>query len=278
LAAFVLWERRVARRPAGQALVDLALFRSAGFTWGTITATLVSFAMFGVLFAVPQYFQAVRGADALGAGVRLLPIIGGLLVGSRVGARLTPRVGARIVLAIGFMLLTAGLCAGAATGPRSGDGFAVAWIAVVGVGLGFALPAAMGSALGALSADRAGVGSALIMAVRQVGGTFGVAILGSILNAAYRSRVDVQGLPAATARTVRESVSAGVAVARRIESAPLLESARSSFIHGMDAMLWACGGVSALGIVLTLAFLPALRGGAAGQDAEQVELRHEGVA
>jgi len=62
LAVFVAWERRAGRH--GTALVQLELFRSASFTWGTLLATVVSFAMFGVLFATPQYFQAVEGTDA----------------------------------------------------------------------------------------------------------------------------------------------------------------------------------------------------------------------
>ncbi len=88
LAVFVLWERRVSRRPDGQPLVQLTLFRSAGFTWGTILSTLVSFALFGILFAMPLYFRDVRGLDSLGAGVRLLPMIGGMVVGMIAGTRL----------------------------------------------------------------------------------------------------------------------------------------------------------------------------------------------
>jgi len=70
------------------ALVDLGLFRSARFTWGTVLATMVSFAMFGLLFAMPQYFQAVMGQDPLGSGIRLLPLIGGLVIGAALATRL----------------------------------------------------------------------------------------------------------------------------------------------------------------------------------------------
>ena len=88
LAALPLVERQIARR-GGQPLADLQLFRSANFRWGTILATLVSFAMFGIFFALPQYFQDVRGADTLGSGIRLLPLIGGMLVGMVAGTRLS---------------------------------------------------------------------------------------------------------------------------------------------------------------------------------------------
>ncbi|HEX7159838.1 MAG TPA: MFS transporter, partial [Trebonia sp.] len=85
LALLPLVERRVAR--GGQPLADLRLFRSADFRWGTILATLMSFAMFGMFFALPQYFQGVRGADALGSGIRLLPLVGGMLAGMVGGTR-----------------------------------------------------------------------------------------------------------------------------------------------------------------------------------------------
>ena len=87
LVGFVAWERVVARRRR-RPLVDLTLFGSRGFTWGTILATIVSFAMFGLLFTVPTYYQAIVGVDPLGAGVRLLPMVGGLVVGAALSDRL----------------------------------------------------------------------------------------------------------------------------------------------------------------------------------------------
>jgi MFS transporter, DHA2 family, multidrug resistance protein len=278
LAAFGFWEYRLGRREPGHALVDLALFRSAGFTWGAILATVVSFALFGVLFAIPQFFQAVNGTDALGTGLRLLPIIVGLLVGAKVSARFVALAGAKVLTAIGFAFLALGLVAGATTGVTTGYGFAAAWITVIGIGLGFALPTTMNAALGTLSADRSGVGSALISTMRQVGGAIGVAILGTVLNSAYRDRLNVTGLPAAVAGPVGQSVSAGVATAHAIGSAPLLQSVRSAFVHGMDVMLLTCGGVSLLGIVLTLAFLPRQSTSVGAKSAEAVELAHEGAA
>jgi DHA2 family multidrug resistance protein-like MFS transporter len=256
LAGFVAWQRRQSRRPGGQPLVDLSLFRSASFTWGAILATLVSFALFGVLFMMPQYFQAVGGADAFGTGLRLLPVIGGLLVGAQVAGRVAPRIGAKVTVAIGLGLLAAGLAAGATTAVDSGYGFAAAWFSVVGLGFGFAMPTAMDAAIGAIPTERSGVGSALVMAMRFVGGTIGVALLGTVLNADYHSRLDLTGLPAAAVEAVRRSVSGGVAAAQQLGSEPLLVSVRSAFVHAMDTTLWVCAGVVALGIALTLVFLP----------------------
>ena len=255
LVGFVGWERRVVRR-AGQPLVDLRLFGSASFTWGTLLATVVSFALFGLLFAVPQYFQAVRGTDAMGAGLRLLPLIGGLMVGAAVADWLARRVGAKATVALGFALMAVGLGAGATTSLHSGDGFTLAWVAVLGAGVGFAMPTAMDAALSALSRERSGAGSALIMAVRQVGATIGVAVLGLVLNAGYHARLEVTALPPSVAEAVRASAAAGVAVAHQLGSAPLLDSVRGAFVHGMDLLLWTCAGLAVAGIMLTLAFLP----------------------
>jgi MFS transporter, DHA2 family, multidrug resistance protein len=263
LAAFAAWQRR-----APNPLVDLALFRSAGFTWGAILATLAMFSMFGVLFGMPQYFQAVLGADALGTGLRLLPIIGGLLVGARLADRLAPRLGAPITVATGFGLLAGGLMVGATTDPGSAYGFTAGWLGVSGAGLGFALPSAMDAAMGALTPERSGVGSALLMAMRQVGGTIGVAILGAVLGSGYRGALDADVPDAA-----RESASAGAALADRLGSAPLLDSVRSAFVNGMDSMLWVCAGVAAVGIVLALAFLP--RRAAAAAPLDPAESPHE---
>ena len=215
-------------------LIELRLFRSASFTWGTILATLVSFAMFGIFFAMPLYFQEVRGVNAMGSGLRLLPMIGGMIVGMISGTRLAsprktadgpraPRATAKALVAIGFTLMAVTLAAGATTKTSSGTGFAAAWFALFGLGLGLAMPQTMNAALSVLSAERSGSGSALISALRQVGATLGVAVLGTVLASVYRSHLTVTGLPAAAAAAARSSVVAGVRVADAAGSAALLE-------------------------------------------------------
>ena len=274
LAVFVAWERRAGRR--GMALVQLELFRSAAFTWGTILTTFVSFAMFGILFAMPQYFQGVRGLDSLATGLRMLPMIGGMVLGMVGGTRLqTPRkgpdgspasappVGPKILVAAGFVIMAAGLAVGATTSAASGTAFTATWYAVAGLGLGLAMPTAMNAALGALSAERSGSGSALITAMRQVGATIGVAVLGTVLLSAYRSQLDLGGLPAAAAGAVRTGVVAGVGVALHLHSAVLLDSVRAAFAHGLDVMLAVCAGIAGLSAVLALVFLPRRAGAGA---------------
>jgi MFS transporter, DHA2 family, multidrug resistance protein len=280
LIAFVAWERRVSRRPGGQPLVQLSLFESASFTWGTILSTLVSFALFGILFAMPLYFRDVRGLDSLGAGIRLLPMIGGMVVGMLVGTRLQsptknadgtpgpPRLGAKALVTAGFAVMAAALLAGAFTSIRSGTGYGAAWFAVAGAGLGLAMPSAMNAALGALSAERSGAGSAVITAFRQVGATLGAAILGTVLNTSYQARLDLAGLPTASAGVVRSGISGGVVVAHALGSASLLHTVDVAFVHGLDVMLWCCAGIALAAALLALAFLPR-RAGAPDEAAAQ---------
>jgi DHA2 family multidrug resistance protein-like MFS transporter len=251
LVTFLAWERR-AERP----LMDPALFGRAGFSVGTALGTAVNFVMFGVLFAVPQYFQAVLGADAMASGVRLLPLIGGMLVGAVVADRLGKQVGAGIVAAAGSVLLAAGLFTGATTAVGDGFGPVAAWTALCGAGLGFVMPIAMDAALGTLPEGESGVGSAVIQAIRMVGGSFGAAILGSVLNTGYRGRLDLTSLPTSAASAVRDGVFGGLEVARSTGSAALAGSVRAAFTHGMDQMLVVCGGMAALVAVIALVYLP----------------------
>ena len=270
LVAFLAWERRV-KEP----LVDLALFRSPSFTAGTGLSTLMSFTMFGVLFTMPQYFQAILGADAMGSGYRLLPMIAGLVVGVSVADRLATLAGAKTAVGGGFALLACGLFFGATTGVSSGSGLAAAWMAVYGLGLGLALPTAMDAALSALPADGAGVGSAVNQAVRTVGGSFGAAILGSVLNSSYRGQLDLTVLPAAAARAARESVFGGLEVARAIGSTGLADSVRTAFVHGLDEVLLVCGGLGVLGMALAALWLPRHAASAGQREHRRAESKHE---
>jgi EmrB/QacA subfamily drug resistance transporter len=265
LAGFVWWESRVP-----EPLVDLALFKAAGFTWGTLLSTTVNFVMFGVLFVLPQYFQAVLGTDAMGSGVRLLPLVAGLLVGAGVADRLAKPLGTKATIGLGFAILAAGLLLGATTTAGSTNGQVMLWTTICGVGLGFAMPAAMSAAIDPLSEENGGVGSGVIQAVRMVGGSFGSALLGSLLYSGYRSRLDLSGLPARAAAAVRESQVAGLELAAKLHLRELAASIEAAFTHGMDVVLVVCGGLAALGAVFGVIFIPnrAASPAASGEDAK----------
>ena len=274
LAGFVLWERVVTRR-GGQPLVDLSLFRSAGFTWGTTLATMISFALFGLTFAMPQFFLDVKGFDSLASGVRMLPLIGGLAIGLGFGQRLQsprksrdggpdrpPLVGVRPIGAGGFAIMAVALAIGTTTSAGSSTGFMAGWFAVTGFGLGLAMPTMLNAALSALTPERSGSGSALMTAARQVGATIGVAVLGTVLNSVYRSKLSLPGLPPAAAAAARSSVGTGVVVAAKLHSAPVLGAVHSAYASGVDVMLWVCAAIAIVAAVLAALFLPRQPGAA----------------
>ncbi|MGC4992846.1 MFS transporter [Nocardia salmonicida] len=233
LAVFLWWQRRVAHP-----LIDITLFASPGFRWGTALSILVSFAMFGMFFTVPQYLQAVLGVDALGSGLRLLPMIGGLVIGSRLVDMLLPKLGLRVMLTAGFSVLAAGIGFGALTRVESGYGLTALWTTVLGIGMGLVMPAAMGMALGELTAAGSGSGSALLQALRQAGGTIGVAVLGTVLSTRYRAE-----LGALDRAPISDGVNAGVAAARETGDPAILAQVQQAFVAGMDTMLGLCAAL-----------------------------------
>ena len=256
LVVFVLWERWFCRRSNSQPAVDPGLFRSASFTWGTILVATGFVAMYGILFVAPQYFQAILATNAIGSGLRLLPLIGGLLVGAVLSGRIATSAGRKVTVASGFLLMAAGLFIGANTTVTSSNTFIAVWTAIFGFGMGFVLATASSAALDELSPEQSGVGSAVMQVFQRAGGPIGVAILGSILNSIYQGQLNVAGLPSAAADAAKGSVFAGLTVAKKLGSKLLADSAQTSFTHGMDLMLWVCVGIAIVGVILSLVFLP----------------------
>jgi EmrB/QacA subfamily drug resistance transporter len=267
LAGFLLWEYLLGKRPHGQPLVDLTLFRSGSFTWGVILAGTAGLAMIGVLFTLPQYFQGIRGTDAMGSGIRLIPIIAGLVVGAVPADRVARLIGAKLTVAIGFALLGAGMLIGSTTSLASSDGFLILWLAIVGLGLGLTFSTSASAALSEISQERSGVASAVMQALQKTGGPLGTAILGSVLSTTYISRLDLAGLPQAVASLVRQSLFGGLAVAASLHSPVLLGAVRSAFLDGMDVSLVVAAGIAGAGLILTLIFLPGRPGGARAAEA-----------
>lgn len=256
LAAFAGWELRLSHRPGGQPLVDLGLFRSARFTWGTILAAFGVFAMFGLLFAAPQFFQAVLGVNAMGSGLRLLPLMAGLALGAGLASLVIKRLTAKLTAALGFAILAAGLALGTTMSAASNTAFIATWTAITGLGFGLNLATTASAALAGMPKESAGVASGVMQAVQKAGAPLSAAVLGSVLASGYHAQLHLAGLPTATASAVRSSVFAGIALAHEAGSPALLDQVRSAFVHGIDAMLWVSAGLAVAGIVLALLFLP----------------------
>ncbi|WP_061298481.1 MFS transporter [Herbidospora cretacea] len=232
---------RVEARSAAP-MMDLGLFRDRTFVWGALGATVVSLGMMGVLFVAPLYLQAVQGFDAMATGLRIVPMIGGLMAGGLVGERLIKRLSLRVIMGAGLVVLAAGLMAGAVL---PGDyTYTAIWLTVTGAGVGLTMVPAMDGLLALLPPERTGMGSGVLQALRQTGGAFGVAGLGSLLSSVY-----AHALPAGAPAPVRDSVAAAVRVPG------WAQAGRAAFGDAMDAVLWTCGGLMALAALLIVAFM-----------------------
>ncbi|MFC9790647.1 MFS transporter [Rhodococcus sp. NPDC127528] len=251
LTAFVVRQRH-ARYP----LIDLALLRSREFTWGAALSTAVTFVMFGLFFSLPQLFQSVRGSDAFHTGLELLPLIGGLVIGTRLGAALGTRLGAGAVIGLGFVVLGGSAVLATFTSTATPYPVVACWLTLAGAGLGLVMPVAMAAAVGTLSAERSGSGSALIQALRQAGGTIGVAVLGTVLASTYRAHLDTGSLPPTAAERARDGVASAMAIAQQTSMPSLARAAGDSFVAGMSAVLWVTVAVSAVCAVAAAIALP----------------------
>jgi MFS transporter, DHA2 family, multidrug resistance protein len=178
-----------------------------------------------------------------------------MLLGGAFADRLVARVGASTVVAVGLVLLAAGFAFGATTTIATGDAQSFAWIALSGLGLGLVLPTTIDAALGAISEESSGGFSGVLQALRMVGGALGAAILGAVINAAYRDELG-QAVSPALAQPARESAVAGVDAASAAHSPALLDVVREAFVSGMNLTLWVSAGLIAVCATLAVVFRP----------------------
>ena len=205
-AAFAAWERRAARP-----MLPARLFRSAAFSAGNIAIFLINASLSGVIFLMPQFQQVVDGQDPLGSGLRLLPWgIAPFLVGPRAGA-LADKVGERVLVVTGALVQAAGIAwIAAVAGPDTSYLALVTPMTLVGVGLALSIPAVTRSVTSTVPPADIGTASAAFSTMRQLGGAFGVAVLGAAFAA-----TGGYATPAAftSGFTTAFGVSAGLALA-----------------------------------------------------------------
>jgi EmrB/QacA subfamily drug resistance transporter len=256
LIGFFRWEAVLRRRPGGRPMIDLDLFRSRGFTWGVVLLSVATVAMVGAIFTLPQYFQGITGVNPMGSGVRLLPMIGGLILGALPAALLTKRIGPKLVIALGFAVIGVACLLGASTTLLTSTAFTATWMAVLGLGMGLAFAPAASAALSQIDAEHSGVASGVLQALTKTGGPLGAALFGSALSSVYQAHLPLAGLPAVAASTMRGGLAQGLAVAHALGSAALTHGVQSAFVRGMDAALLVSVGIAGVGMLLALAFMP----------------------
>ena len=272
-AAFVTVERR-----RSQPMLDLRLFGDARFAAASATITIAFFALAGFIFLITQYFHFVRGYGPLDTGVRLLPVAASVAAGSIVGTLLAVRHGTKVVVTSGLLSLTAAYTWISATGAGTTYTEIVGQMLLLGSGMGLTSAPATESIMGAVTRGKAGIGSAMNDATRELGGTLGVAVIGSVYASLYAHALrgpELGGVPVAAVTSARDSIGAALLTADRLgdpAGATLSNAAVEGFFDGLQTGCLVAAGVCATGALLAMIALPSQpttahpsRAGIAGQ-------------
>jgi sugar phosphate permease len=215
LVLFVIWELRHPRP-----VVDVRRFAHRRFAGSNLAVALFFLAVFGAFYYLTQHLQFVLGYDALDTGVRMLPLAGAVFVGSALTGYLTPRIGMRITVTAGMVGGTAALALLTRVDASSAYGDFVLPLVILGLAIGLALSPCTDAIMGAFPEAELGVGGAVNDTSLELGGSLGIAILGSVLAGSYSSHLaDATAgsrLPASALATAQDSVGAGYAVAQGV--------------------------------------------------------------
>ncbi|HEX8085235.1 MAG TPA: MFS transporter [Solirubrobacteraceae bacterium] len=276
LAAFVGVERRSAAP-----MLDVGLFRNLRFSGASAAVTVSFFSLFGFIFLITQYFQFIRGYGPLETGVRMLPVATSVALASIVGTRLTMRVGNKAVVATGLTLLSGGFLWVSTASADTPYLEIAAQMVCLGLGMGFTSAPATESIMGAVSRHRAGIGSAVNDATRELGGTLGVAVIGSVYASLYTGAFSgATPAPAPAVDAARESIGAALIAADRLPpdaGAALHGLATSGFFDGLQVGCLVAAGVCAAGALFAAVVLPSQPEDAPAVDESELALAEAGA-
>ena len=253
VALFVALERR-----AEHPMLDVGLFADRRFSAASGAVMITFFALAGFIFLITQYFQLVRGYGPLSTGARILPVAISIAVASVTGGILAPRVGTKAVVTTGLLMFgTAMAWVSTATVDTPYASTIVPQMVLMGLGMGLISTPATESIMLVLPPARAGVGSAVNDATRELGATLGVAIVGSLFSSVYAARL-ADGAFATVGGSRLEQAKDSVAVAMGMaQSNPsLVTAAQDSFLAGLHAACLLVAGVCFAGAVVATVALP----------------------
>jgi predicted MFS family arabinose efflux permease len=263
LAAFILGERR-----AEHPMLDVRLFADMRFSAASGAVTIAFFTLFGFIFLMTQYFQFIRTYSPLSTGVHLLPVAVSVAAGSAFGTRLAVRIGTKAIVTAGLALQAIFyFWVAHSITPTFGYGSIAVQMVVYGLGMGLTSAPATESIMGAVSARQAGVGSAVNDSTRLLGGTLGVAVIGSVYASLYSARLNATlptTLPHGLTDLVHQSVGAAYGVSGSLDAHgqstaadAVRVAATNAFDHGLSVGCVVAGVVAVVGALLAAAFLPA---------------------
>jgi EmrB/QacA subfamily drug resistance transporter len=254
-AAIVLAGFALAERHSTHPMLDVSVFFNRRFSGGSLAVTAGFLTLFGFIFVITQYFQFIKDYTAFQAGVRLLPVAVSIALASIAGPRLVERVGTTAVVTTGLVVFAAGLAWASTSDVATPYGQIAVEMLMLGGGLGLTVSPATEAIMGSLPADKAGVGSAVNDTTRELGGTLGVAIAGSVFASVYSGHLDatsaLTGLPAGA---MRNSMALAHSVIQQLpaQRADYVRAAvNHAFLDGLKVSTLVCAGI-ALGAAIVV--------------------------
>ncbi|MER6952421.1 MFS transporter [Streptomyces sp. NPDC000618] len=263
LVAFVAWELR---HP--HPMLDVRKFRLRPFSGAMLAVLFFFFGTFGAIYYSTQYLQFVLGYDALATGVRLLPLAGAVFLGAAVTGQLTPKLGMKPMVVAGMLIGTTGVFLLTQVDKSSTYIDFLTPMMLLGFAIGLSVSPATDTIMGSFPESELGVGGGANDTSMELGGSLGIAILGSLLGTAYQDKLtDLVGgqLPADALETAKESVGGGLAVAEQLAKTPstgaqqaqaLVDAVNESFAHSVAHTSLIGGIIMAAGTLIVLAVLP----------------------
>ena len=255
LAGFGIWEAR-AKSP----MLQLKFFKNTTFLGSNVVGLAVSFGLFGMMFFLALFMQNVQGYSPTGAGVRQLPATLAVMVSAVIAGRIVGRIGARLPMTIGMTLMGGAILA--FTAVQATTPYSRFWpiLTVMGIGIGLVMSPMTTAVMSTVPSARAGMASATLNTTRQLGGVFGIAVLGSIVTSQFVSQLRVAlgalGLPSsvndqivAIAQQGRESAS--IPSVPGLDVAAIQTAVGESFTSGLHVALWVAGLVVLAGAVVS---------------------------
>ncbi|MEV0642175.1 MFS transporter [Streptomyces sp. NPDC050619] len=250
----VLFVRRQRRRT--HPLVDLRMFARPAFSTAVGCIVLAMLALVGLELIAAQYLQLVLGLSPLETGLRLLPLTIAAMAAGLAGARMLRRFGPRRMVSVGFCLTAGAVVLLTAMGQEDNTGLLLFGFVVLGFGLETTLFGAYESMLSEAPPEQAGGAAAIGETSYQLGAGIGIALLGSVMNAAYAPGLSsVPGVPAAASKAAGHSLGEAYEVAGRLggpAGVALRRTAQDSFVHGLHVTLLVSAGLLLLGAVMAL--------------------------
>ncbi|MEE3851434.1 MFS transporter [Gordonia sp. LSe1-13] len=238
-------------------ILNIRLFANRHFATAAAMISVAFFALFGFIFLITQYFQAVKGYSPFEAGLRTLPFAIVMAVFSPVAMTLSQRFGPRPVVVAGAAFMSAGFGVVEVSSRTSGYWELIIWaMSLMAMGLAFISGPCTQVIMDALRPEQAGAGSAVNDTTRELGGTLGVAVLGSVLTSVYTAgvvdRLSALGLPRSITGLAEESVMAGVEVARNapaVAGDQMLVAVQEVFVDGLHSAVWVAVAITAVAAI-----------------------------